>query len=202
MDTLLIPVQNKKTVEAMPEHSMPEDVKELNQEPEAVIPGDFDELKKRAIRQIYHVFNASEHSIIIDKGLLELDAKGRPWKNIMKILASGWMRRLWTLQEAYLSKNLWITFKQHSGQHADGMGDFDKLIKKMVNKETLSSSFAEMAKLKLLQNIMGEERDMRNRGKDPRKSGGAILIANTWRATRWRVSCSLNVQDYISRPSC
>jgi hypothetical protein len=146
------------------------------------------------------VFNASEHSIIIDRGLLDLDAKGFPWKNVMKILASGWMRRLWTLQEAYLSKRLWITFKQHTGQLQDGMEDFDQLIGRMFNRETMSSSFAEMAKLKLFQNIMGEEREEWKRGRDPQESGGAILIANTWRAARWRVSCSLEPGKTVSLP--
>jgi hypothetical protein len=196
LDTLLIPVQSK-----IPFVARPEDITELNEEPEAVMPEDFNELKRRAIRQIYHVFHASAHSIIIDKGLLDLDSKGPPWKNVMKILASGWMRRLWTLQEAYLSKRLWITFKQHSGEHHDGMEEFDKLIGEMVNKDTFRSSFGEMAKLKLLQNIMGEQREQRKLGNDPRQSGGggAILVANTWRATRWRVSAPVNIQGYFPR---
>jgi hypothetical protein len=167
MDTLLIPVYTT--------------------EPGVPSPDEFKDLKSRAIRQIYHVFHASAHSIVIDRGLLGIDSKGTPWKNVMRILASGWMRRLWTLQEAYLSKQLWITFKQGEETHT-GMKNFDDLIGSMINTEALGSSIAEMARLKLFQNIMGYERGGRNHNGDPQASGGAILVANTWRAARWRVS--------------
>jgi len=169
MDTLVIPVYNKKT---------------------DVAPCvDFEELKKRAIRQIYHVFHNSNYSIVVDRGLLDIDASGTPWKNVMKILASGWMRRLWTLQEAYLSKRLLIAFRQGEKSH-NGMKDFDELVASVTKqgKGTLTSSIAEMARLKLSHNLMGKERDKRKLDENLLSSGGAILVANTWRAARWRVS--------------
>jgi hypothetical protein len=170
LDTLLIPVRST-------EADLPD-------------PGDFDELKRKAIRQIYEIFRASTHCIVIDRGLLSIDSSGTPWKNVMKIFGSGWMRRLWTLQEAYLSKDLWITFQQGAASHK-GMHNFDSLIEKMVSKvtlETFGASMGEMAGLKLFQNIMGFERNQLKDDEDPQESGGAILVANTWRAARWRVS--------------
>ena len=195
MDTLVIPVRKKAPLAIAEDWTGPE------QNPEVLIPEDFDDLKKRAIRQIHAVFKASAHSIIIDKGLLDLDAKGFPWKNVMKILASGWMRRLWTLQEAYLSERLWITFKQHSGQYHDAMEDFDGLVGK-IDKEKVNSSFTEMAKFKLLQNIMGDERGKWKRGGDPKDSGSALYIANTWRAARWRVSHSFKLEKTTFAVQC
>jgi hypothetical protein len=185
MDTLLIPV---RSADGTASDSANTD------ESRAVYPDDFDDLKRRAIRQIKDVFHASTHSIVIDGGLLDIDSKGTPWKNVMKILASGWMRRLWTLQEAYLSKQLWITFKQGEPTHT-GMENFDDLIRSMTSKETFGSSMAEMARLKLFHNVMGYEREQRKGGKDPKDSGGAILVANTWRAARWRVSYPLYCKD-------
>lgn len=111
----------------------------------------------------------------------------------MEIMASDWMRRLWTLQEAFLSKRLWIPFEQATISGSGGMKDFDKLLGSMTGTNTLTSSFAEMARLKLLRNIMGEERldrRARNGRQDSRQTSGAILIANAWRAARWRVSAS------------
>jgi hypothetical protein len=173
MDTLVIPVRSEDSV--------------------SLYPMDFEELKKKAIRQIYNVFAASSHSIVIDKGLLSIDASGLPWKVVTKLLASGWMRRLWTLQEAYLSKRLWITFKQGE-QDYSGMKDFDELINSIPQQNGLTGSFAEMARQKLMHNIMGEEREERNlrRRHSPTTQDRALLIANTWRAARWRVSFPLH----------
>lgn len=186
MDTLLIPVRSAD--------GSTDDRANID-ESRAAYPVDFDDLKRRAIRQIKDVFHASTHSIVIDGGLLDIDSRGTPWKNVMKILASGWMRRLWTLQEAYLSKQLWITFKQGEPTHT-GMENFDDLIRRMkTSKETFGSSMAEMARLKLFHNVMGSEREQHNGGKDPKESGGAILVANTWRAARWRVSYPLCFED-------
>ena len=172
LDTLLIPVRSTG--------------------PDVSNPGDFDQLKRKAIRQIYKVFHASNFCIVIDRGLLSIDSSGTPWKNVMKIFGSGWMRRLWTLQEAYLSKELWVTFRQLDARHK-GMHDFDTLIPhgmgSKVTQETFGASIGEIACLKLFQNIMGTERNQLKAGENPQASGGAILVANTWRAARWRVSC-------------
>jgi len=67
-------------------------------------PPDFDELRKKSIRQIYHVFDASAHSVVIDKDLIKEDPSERDMEITMKLLTSAWMRRLWTLQEAFFKQ--------------------------------------------------------------------------------------------------
>jgi hypothetical protein len=168
MDTLIIPVRDAELSHGT--------------------PPDFNKLKKKAIRQIYHVYDSSSDSIIIDKGLLSIESNGLPWNNLTKLLASGWMRRLWTLQEAYLSKRLWITFKQGEQDHR-GIQDLDDLLYSLPEQNKITESFVEMARLKLVQNIMGKERKERHQKQysSETKRDKALLVANTWRAARWRV---------------
>jgi hypothetical protein len=66
--------------------------------------------------------------------------------------------------------------------------DYSAIVAEPVTLETFGASMGEMAGLKLFQNIMGFERNQLKDDKDPQESGGAILVANTWRAARWRVS--------------
>uniref|UniRef100_A0A0D2Y320 Heterokaryon incompatibility domain-containing protein n=1 Tax=Fusarium oxysporum (strain Fo5176) TaxID=660025 RepID=A0A0D2Y320_FUSOF len=65
------------------------------------------QLKRKAIGLIHHIFNNAQHCIILDRYLM---MHGRAFdhncRNIgAEILASGWMMRLWTLQEAFTTRN-------------------------------------------------------------------------------------------------
>ena len=71
----------------------------------------FIELKQRAICQIYHVFNSATRAVIINKELLNIYSILEE-QIIIKVLTSAWMRRLWTLQEAFLSRRLSVAFRK------------------------------------------------------------------------------------------
>lgn len=163
------------------------------------MPASFDDLKKRSIRQIRHVYDYSTHSIIIDKDLCSYEAGNRPIKVAMRLLTSSWMRRLWTLQEAFLSKKISIACQpDHSGsdQQTDLFPgwDFEKLMENLAangknveaHKSTLSMSGILIRQLR--DNLMVSEREVRNRPCDPDSTKGSILIASAWRSVRWRVS--------------
>lgn len=163
------------------------------------VPRNFDDLKKRSIRQIRHVYDSSTHSIIIDKDLCSYEAGNRPIKIAMRLLTSSWMRRLWTLQEAFLSKKMSIACQpdhSSSDQQIDPFPgwDFEKLMENLaangknveVSKSTLSMSGILIRQLR--ENLMVSEREMRNRPGDPDSTKGSILIASAWRSVRWRVS--------------
>jgi len=197
MDTLVVPVG----IDA-------EEVKRLKEE--GIVPTITDKeevkrLKKKAIGQIFKVFKRSSFTIILDNGLCAMDPgeNGKPAQAAMKILASGWMRRLWTLQEAFVSQKLYITFKE-KGKNYDNLKNLDDLKKKLLSpKDALASPLMKMVRDHLLHNLMGDQRDERmfyldknNADRLTPPKDAAIMVVNVWRAARWRVSSLLYLNTY------
>ena len=162
---------------------------------------DFKDLKARAIRQIYHVFNSASRVVVIDKELAEEWAL-QPFHTILKVLTSAWMQRLWTLQEAFLSRNLLVTFRsktrdpqfdgltfESSGLIQVDLQNLDNLIRQLDRPQNAhTTAMAELIKRKFFHNLMGEDREIRNRNDHPVETRGSMVIASAWRSSRWRVS--------------
>jgi len=168
--------------------------------------------RKKAIHQIYTVFSGAKYTIVVDNGL-----SGMSWDNqdytttAMRILASGWMRRLWTLQAAYLSRKLLFAFK-----HLDEDDDESKC-PPLIDLDEIEAWYHEgspslVSDLPALarsyyNNLLGPDRNARN-NKDI-TTNGMSLIASVWRAAQWRVSGThassqfafvlMAIQEYISQ---
>lgn len=149
----------------------------------------FKAIKRKSISQIAYIYKKATQSIVIDRGLYNMDASEKKAQTTMRILASGWMRRLWTLHEACLSRELKVMFKQENDDMG-GVEGFD---------DTLSSMkyTTQLLRQMLMQNTMGYKRARTvriNDGLEPRGS----LIANAWRAVRWRVLlvCILVIREW------
>lgn len=187
LDTLGIPVEDKTNEDP---GNAPLGSARLSGRTTDEVPSkdEFKALKKRAISQIHTVFKKAGHAIVIDKGLCAEDAGDDLAAITMKVLTSNWMRRLWTLQEAYLSKKLFITFK-YDPQAVAGIWNFDDLMTNLTddNREEMKLllSIAQLVRRRVFHNIMGRDRLRRLNEIEPR---GSLLIANAWRAVRWRVS--------------
>ena len=172
MDTLAIPVSDKASIAEY-------------------TPEKFLELKQRAIRQIYHVYNHATRVVVIDKELCQTQSHD-PASIIIQVLTSAWMRRLWTLQEAFLSRRLSIAFK--GGSDGIILEDVDRRISKLgtlkdgTESGAFKTSMDELIKSKLYHNLMGEDREIRNRKDHPIETRGSMVIASAWRSSRWRVS--------------
>ncbi|KAK7999041.1 hypothetical protein PG991_014716 [Apiospora marii] len=141
----------------------------------------FTKIRRTAVIQIGHVFNKATQSIVIDRGLCDIDASERTAGMTMRILTSGWMRRLWTLQEAYLSRGLKIMFKQEDDDFG-GILDFD---------DTLSSmrDTTQLLRQMLMHNTMGFERaSIKLSTNAETQTRGSSMIADAWRAVRWRAT--------------
>ncbi|KAF5533892.1 hypothetical protein FMEXI_11567 [Fusarium mexicanum] len=145
------------------------------------------QLKRKAIGLIHHIFNNAQHCIIFDSYLMNFgnayDANCRAIG--AEVLASGWMMRLWTLQEAFVSDQLHLALRGHD--LVDKMPpNLDNFWTETDGQDVLRSSMAEIMRGKVELNLMRTE---------PRKpldekstSERALLIASAWRAVRYRTT--------------
>lgn len=170
-------------------------------------PKNFKELKMRSIRQIYHVFSMAARVVVIDKELCD-EIQRKPFTIIISLLTSAWMQRLWTLQEAFLSRSLLVAFKGQGVKssveltHTHGtflkLQDIDSRIRELdrLQKDAHTTAMAELVKRKFFHNLMGEDREIRNRNDHPIQTRGSMVIASAWRSSRWRVSTTALSKEY------
>ncbi|KAK6215438.1 hypothetical protein QIS74_08457 [Colletotrichum tabaci] len=141
------------------------------------------ELKKAAINRIHQVFKKSSHCIIIDR---HLSKQKVPDCSMIAagLLASAWMMRLWTLQEAFVSNKLHVAT---SGRYAGTRLLDDMWWDKDNKKELLNLAMERMIRTKMAQSMMGKQRFSKTRAEAEHSDRAkAVLIANAWRATRYR----------------
>ncbi|CAD6578955.1 MAG: hypothetical protein ASARMPREDX12_009029 [Alectoria sarmentosa] len=70
------------------------------------------EAKRLALLQMRRTYAEANKTLILDSSLYNLDSQNLSVAEIhARILTSGWMRRLWTLQEGALASDPWVQFK-------------------------------------------------------------------------------------------
>ncbi|KAK3681046.1 hypothetical protein B0T22DRAFT_523894 [Podospora appendiculata] len=85
-----------------------------------------------AIAQIFRVFRASSCTVVLDGGLSTMPA-GNDAQAAIEVLSSGWMRRLWTLQEAFWSNKTYIVFKPGEDAEYSHIRELDQLANNLGN---------------------------------------------------------------------
>ncbi|KAH6622268.1 hypothetical protein C7974DRAFT_219285 [Boeremia exigua] len=73
------------------------------------IPG-AQEPRKKAIKMMSRTYEAAERVLVLDSSLESMESTEPKGVKLLRTLTSGWMRRLWTLQEAVLAKRLFFQF--------------------------------------------------------------------------------------------
>ncbi|KAI0670224.1 hypothetical protein C8Q78DRAFT_1035136 [Trametes maxima] len=69
------------------------------------------DLRKRAIKLMAETYRNAAKVLVIDEGIRRECSVGASWvDNLLRIAISGWMRRVWTLQEGLLARELWFEF--------------------------------------------------------------------------------------------
>jgi hypothetical protein len=148
----------------------------------------FKDTRKKAIAQIYKVYSRARYTIVIDNGLNNMSWTDKDYTTTaMRILASGWMRRLWTLQEAYLSRKLLFAFRRwDKGDNKNiPLVDLDEIEELYIDvNEKLVSSLPANAR-SYYHNMLGQDRKARIHGLTSTNSVG--LVASVWKAAQWRV---------------
>lgn len=137
--------------------------------------------RKNAIRKINDIFTKATYTIVIDNGLTSMGAGIDYQAAAMRILASRWMRRLWTLQEAYLSRRLLFTFE---GPFLKDLDQLEEDYQYALANNELTSNIPSAARA-YFHNLLGADRKARIN--DFPDANGFGLLANVWRAAQWRV---------------
>lgn len=136
--------------------------------------------RRMAIKKMHEIYIHADYTIVLDNGLMAVNAGGNYEDTAMRILSSRWMRRLWTLQEAYLSDNLYFNFNDTLIE----LGQLERLFRKA--SDVLESRVA-MAARTYFHNLMGPQRLAR--GGLPRVSGATPeLVASVWKVVQWRTT--------------
>ncbi|KAK4206886.1 hypothetical protein QBC37DRAFT_434290 [Rhypophila decipiens] len=195
MDTLVIPVIQDPTV-----------IKVLKARNISIER--FKILKKEAISQIHDVFFDSEFTVVVDNGLYEIASDKFPCQTAMMILASGWMKRLWTLQEAFLSRRIYVALGGGVGENSP-VKDFDYLIDYELRSDSHAANpLPLLTKRYLTESLIHRHRyravDQQRRSKSTARAHlseevttpgqlevaiqGYTLITDAWRAARWRTT--------------
>jgi len=137
------------------------------------------EERRLAVQRIKDVYHNAKLTIVLDLAL-EHVRTGQKYHEIgMRILASGWMRRLWTLQEAYLSKKIEFAFNDEKLMDLDDIEDMYS-----DAKNSLASNMATLART-YFHHMMGLERQARLFNFYPKNPYD--IIASVWRSAQWRV---------------
>jgi len=149
-------------------------------------------LKRKAIGLIHHIFNNAQHCIIVDRHVM---SKGRTFDSCRTIgaelLASGWMMRLWTLQEAFVSDQLHIALCDHNDslKAPPSLNGLWKEVEEEKgegeDQKALVASMSEMMRRKVDQNLM--KVDSLVPVAQQTNTERALLIASAWKAVRYRV---------------
>ncbi|KAG6368252.1 hypothetical protein INS49_002454 [Diaporthe citri] len=156
------------------------------------------DMRRKSIRQIPKIFKGASHTIVLDWGLHSIDPEVQnPAQTAMRIIASSWMRRLWTLQEAFVSKRLYISM----GEDSETLHDLDDLYKKLEEKtEGLTLTLITTLKNQLQSHFMhgqtSSSKHMKSDSKVEKVIGetqwsprdASVVVINAWKAVRWRVA--------------
>jgi hypothetical protein len=128
------------------------------------------EARKQAISKMHDIYTRADKTVVLDAALRLARIGNNYETTAMMITISGWMKRLWTLQEGVLSKNLYFKF-------CDKMVEVEEL--EAIFPSTLKSSVPDAAQA-YYHGLLRSEKSWRGNYSD--------LLASVWRAAQWRTT--------------
>ncbi|KAF2105388.1 hypothetical protein BDV96DRAFT_608286 [Lophiotrema nucula] len=142
-------------------------------------PHSYKDERRKSVQNIRDVYNNAKFTIVLDLALMHVSSGlGSYSKYATRILASGWMRRLWTLQEAYMSKKIMFAFNNEELKNLD---DIEELYPEA--KHSLVSNISTAART-YFHHMMGPERLARIHNFQPHNRYD--IIVSVWRSAQWR----------------
>ena len=139
--------------------------------------------KKKAIAQMHDIYSHAEYTIVLDKGLMDKQSGDGHTTPAFMITLSAWISRLWTLQEAILSQNLYFNFSNviYPMSHLETM---------FRQEESIIDFYTPTLARTYYKYILGSERH-RWHGADQEPGTikpAASFVANVWKAIQWRTT--------------
>ncbi len=139
--------------------------------------------RKKAISNMHEIYKNAKYTVVLDFGLMSINKGAGYIQPAMHITMSNWMTRLWTLQEAFLSKNLYFKF-------ADQVYSMDRL-ERLFQKEDepLHSTLASLCRTYYHGILEKESRNMHDPDSAPEELVTAPnFVATVWKAVQWRTT--------------
>ncbi|MCJ1369095.1 hypothetical protein MMC20_000303 [Loxospora ochrophaea] len=143
--------------------------------------------RKRAIQKMHDIYRHAKYTVVLDAGLMKAIKEERYASTATKIMMSQWMTRLWTLQEAVLSEDLYFRF-------SDQVYSLKQLEEQFRREDRELHDCTAAVAHWYWYGILGEERPRYHPSERPHDDHDAqryqhiddVLIARLWKATQWR----------------
>ena len=139
--------------------------------------------RRNAIRSMHEIYKNAKYTVVLDFGLMSIDKGEGYTQPAMRITLSNWMTRLWTLQEAFLSKHLYFKF-------SDQLYSMDRL-ERLFQKEDepLHWTLAPLCRTYYHGVLEKESRHMHGPDSAPEELVTAPnFVATVWKAVQWRTT--------------
>ena len=135
-------------------------------------------LRRKTIQGMHSIYTHANYTVVIDSGLTCVP-QNRFVKIAVPILVSRWMTRLWTLQEAVLSKNLYFQLDGTNTSLRD-------LEQEFAREDRLSADCVPSVVRIFYHNMLGDERALVHQHDSPYWKPSAYFVGQTLKAVRWR----------------
>ena len=146
---------------------------------------DHKHIRKLAIRGMAHTYRNAAKVLVLDSEILQSSKKAPKLELYARVKLSGWMRRLWTLQEATLAYDLFFQLR-------DGVQSLIDIIKGLrrelsIDSQILYTRFDQDA-VAAFKPILENHRDVKFSGKPGQASlpGPRVSLGSTLRSLQWR----------------
>jgi hypothetical protein len=139
-----------------------------------------------AIGQIHSIYTHAQYTVVLDLSLMEATIGSGYSDPAMKITMSSWMSRMWTLQEAVLSKSLYFNFQNR-------IFSMDRLEELFAEEDAALQTCVPALTRLYYHGILGPKRHRLHdhfRKKEPWQPKSSF-VAIVWKATQWRSTSHL-----------
>jgi hypothetical protein len=146
---------------------------------------EYKHVRKQAIRNMSHVYKSATKVVVLDSELLQCSKDASMLELYTRIKLSGWMRRLWTLQEGVLAYDVYFQLKDgvHSmidvfnGQREE-MSKDNQIIYTRFDQDAASvfSPFLQNHRFTKFYTNSGKAIDI----------SSSYVLENIWKASHWR----------------
>ena len=140
---------------------------------------------RKGIHGMHDVYFYASDTIVLDLSIMRNPRSREQFLDLaMSITISNWMRRLWTLQEAYLSQEVWFVL---SGDELYSLRNLENEYRSKGGQ--IHDPLPEKCRA-YFQGILGEDRGRIQRGgvTKPEIEVDAKFVAAVWRAVQWRTT--------------